>query len=134
MRNVGLSPRLKNFHRVDNKADAVGGGLFHVGQQRRLFTDSKNKDAARSYNLNANLTPLLIGNDSELEIIEMQNNRNQAMKGNKSFEPSMNDESHLKLILKLQEDKVLRKKREDDRRSKMLEKYVKQVEEKQKVD
>ena len=57
------------------------------------------------------------------------------MRGSKTADQSgVASESHLKLIHKLQEDKVLRKRREDERRTKTLQKYVKDVEEKQKID
>ena len=62
-------------------------------------------------------------------------NRNQAIRGSKTIEQNkISNENHLKLIHKLQDDKVMRKKREAERRTKTLEKYVKQAEEQQKVD
>ena len=75
------------------------------------------------------------GTQSEIIEFDHMRNRNQAIRGSKTIEQNnISNENHLKLIHKLQDDKVMRKKREAERRTKTLEKYVKQVEEKQKVD
>ena len=61
---------------------------------------------------------------------ENTRNRFKHLTSSKTNETTHGNDSHLKLIQKLQEDKINRKKREDERRQKTLEKYVKQVEEK----
>ena len=96
-----------------------------------MFTESKNKEAS---NVPLLMTPSNHGTE-QISELDGRNNRNQAIRGSKTaIDQSVTSDGHLRLIQKLQEDKIMRKRREDERRQKTLEKYTKQVEEKQKIE
>ena len=133
MTEVGLSPRLKD--QMEKKLLLPGDSSLKFQPGAKPFEVQsylKNRRGTERNALEYNAVPpsLTPGNNFDYDL----RNRNPVQTGQRTADAGLNAENHRRLLLKLQAEKIERKQREDKRRQKTLEKYTKDVEEKQKVD
>ncbi len=121
MEKVGLSSSLKekNEQKLLEQQSPDKTRPFEISSfKKRRATDR------------GDLPPQLMSPGRDFGLDADGRNRNHTMNKSALDNSTTNTDNHKRLLQKLHEEKALRKKREDERRAKTMEKYVKEVEEK----